>query len=212
MKPFLLVLSSPSGGGKTTIARALVSSRADVGYSVSATTRAIRPGETDGQDYHFLSREDFQSRIEGGAFVEWAEYGDHLYGTLWSEIEGVFDAGRIAVLDIDVQGAQQIRAAMPDAVLVFVLPPSAAVLAQRLLGRNTEPEHRIRQRLDAAAVEVIAAPGYDYVVENDELPDAVALIGCIIEAECHRASRQGNLTVEMERFRAEVLSEAQRIG
>lgn len=212
MKPFLLVLSSPSGGGKTTIARSLLDGRDDLGYSVSATTRPLRPGEVDGKAYHFLTRDEFQRRVAAGAFVEWAEYGSNLYGTLWSEVEAQFSRGRIAVLDIDVQGARQIRAAMPESVLVFVLPPTAAVLAERLQARNTEPAERIRQRLNVAALEVGAAPSYDYVVENDNLVAAVSHVAAIIEAELHRASRHDELPRRVEQFRQDVLDEARRIS
>lgn len=212
MKPFLLVLSSPSGGGKTTIARSLLDGRDDLGYSVSATTRSLRPGEEDGKAYHFLTRDEFQRRVAAGAFVEWAEYGSNLYGTLWSEVEAQFNRGRIAVLDIDVQGARQIRAAMPESVLVFVLPPTAAVLAERLQARNTEPAERIRQRLNVAALEVGAAPSYDYVVENDNLVAAVSHVAAIIEAELHRASRHDELPRRVEQFRQDVLDEARRIS
>jgi guanylate kinase len=212
VKPFLLVLSSPSGGGKTTIARSLLDGRDDLGYSVSATTRSLRPGEEDGKAYHFLTRDEFQRRVAAGAFVEWAEYGSNLYGTLWSEVEAQFNRGRIAVLDIDVQGARQIRAAMPESVLVFVLPPTAAVLAERLQARNTEPAERIRQRLNVAALEVGAAPSYDYVVENDNLVAAVSHVAAIIEAELHRASRHDELPRRVEQFRQDVLDEARRIS
>jgi len=212
VKPFLLVLSSPSGGGKTTIARSLLGGRDDCGYSVSATTRSPREGETSGRDYHFLTRAEFERRIAAGAFVEWAEYGGNLYGTLWSEVEAQFSAGRIAVLDIDVQGAQQIRAAVPDSVLVFVLPPTAAILASRWRGRKTETTEKIRQRLNVAALEVMSAPKYDYVVENDNLVGAVSHVAAIIEAELRRVSRLDDLADRVERFREDVLDEARRVS
>lgn len=211
MKPFLLVLSSPSGGGKTTIARSLLDGRDELGYSVSATTRPMRAGEVDGKDYHFLTRDEFRRRVEAGAFVEWAEYGSNLYGTLWSEVEMLFSVGRIPVLDIDIQGAQQIRAAMPDAVLVFVMPPSAAVLAERLKRRNTEPPERIRQRLEVAALEVEAIPDYDYIVENDNLVAAVSMVASILDAELHVTRRQPDLPAQIERFQRDVRDEARRI-
>jgi guanylate kinase len=211
VKPFLLVLSSPSGGGKTTIARSLLDGRDELGYSVSATTRPMRAGEVDGKDYHFLTRDEFRRRVEAGAFVEWAEYGSNLYGTLWSEVEMLFSVGRIPVLDIDIQGAQQIRAAMPDAVLVFVMPPSAAVLAERLKRRNTEPPERIRQRLEVAALEVEAIPDYDYIVENDNLVAAVSMVASILDAELHVTRRQPDLPAQIERFQRDVRDEARRI-
>jgi guanylate kinase len=171
----------------------------------------MRAGEVDGKDYHFLTRDEFRRRVEAGAFVEWAEYGSNLYGTLWSEVEMLFSVGRIPVLDIDIQGAQQIRAAMPDAVLVFVMPPSAAVLAERLKRRNTEPPERIRQRLEVAALEVEAIPDYDYIVENDNLVAAVSMVASILDAELHVTRRQPDLPAQIERFQRDVRDEARRI-
>ena len=136
MKPFLLVLSSPSGGGKTSIATNLLQGRDDLGYSVSATTRPMRDGERDGVDYHFVSREEFLRRREAGEFLESAEYGGNLYGTLRSEIERIFARGRHAVLDIEIEGARQIRRSFPNSLHLFVLPPSAEVLVGRLRGRR----------------------------------------------------------------------------
>ena len=135
MTPFLLVLSSPSGGGKTSIARALLQARTDVGYSVSATTRAPRSGERDGQDYHFLTPEAFERKVADGEFLEHAAYSGHRYGTLRSEVDRILHGGRHVVLDIEVEGARQVRERMPDAVRVFVLPPSARVLVERLRGQ-----------------------------------------------------------------------------
>ncbi|HEU4763390.1 MAG TPA: guanylate kinase, partial [Gemmatimonadales bacterium] len=134
MRPFLVVLSAPSGCGKTTIARRLLAERPALGYSVSATTRAPRAGEVAGQAYHFLSPEEFERRVRAGDFIEWAEYAGHRYGTLRSEIERILGSGRTAILDIEVQGARQVRRHMPDAVHVFILPPSGAALAARLRG------------------------------------------------------------------------------
>ena len=210
MKPFLVVLSSPSGGGKTTIARRLVSRRADLGYSVSGTTRAPRPGELDGEAYHFMSREDFSRRRDRGDFLEWAEYGSNLYGTLRSEIERIFASGRHAVLDIDLEGARQLRASAPGSVHVFVLPPSASALAERLVARTTETAEAMRRRLQRAAEEIEAAGEYDYVVVNDNLEHAVQQVESIIEAEARRTSRIGNLAEELSALREEVETEARR--
>ncbi len=134
MKPFPLVLSAPYGGGKTTIANALVAAREDVGYSISATTRPARPKERDGVDYHFLSREAFDRGVRAGEFLEWAEYGGERYGTLKAELEKVLASGRHAVLDIEIQGARAVRQQYPDSVLVFVVPPAAEELMRRLGG------------------------------------------------------------------------------
>ncbi len=210
MKPFLVVLSSPSGGGKTTIARRLVSRRADLGYSVSGTTRAPRPGELDGEAYHFMSREDFSRRRDRGDFLEWAEYGSNLYGTLRSEIERIFASGRHAVLDIDLDGAGRLRGRAPGSVLVFVLPRSAWAVAARLVARNTETAEAMRRRLQRAAEEIEAAGEYDYVVVNDNLEHAVQQVESIIEAEARRTSRIGNLAEELSALREEVETEARR--
>lgn len=208
MTPFLLVLSSPSGGGKTSIARQLLRVRTDVGYSVSATTRAPRPGEHDGRDYHFLSPEEFERRVAAGAFLEHAVYGGHRYGTLVAEVERVLHAGRHVVLDIEIEGARQVRRRMPGAVQVFVLPPSAEVLAERLRARDTETPEARRIRLTRAADELQAVGEYDYVVINEDLGDAVSAVGAILDAESRRVSRQQNLAGFVETIRQGVAAAA----
>ncbi|MGW8267503.1 MAG: guanylate kinase, partial [Longimicrobiales bacterium] len=145
-----VVLSAPSGTGKTTIARALVEREEDFAFSVSATTRAQRGKETDGLDYWFLTREDFLRRIDAGEFAEWAEVHGELYGTPFSSLESASEGGRHVLLDIDVQGARQIREAVPRALLLFILPPSVDILLSRLRGRGTEGEAAIRRRLGTA--------------------------------------------------------------
>lgn len=212
MKPFLLVLSAPSGGGKTSIARNLLQGRDDLGYSVSATTRPMREGERDGVDYHFLSRAEFLRRRDAGEFLEWATYGGHLYGTLRSEVERIFAAGRHAVLDIEIEGARQIRASFPNSLHLFVLPPSAEVLIQRLAGRSTEPPGVIRERIARAADELAAVVEYDYAVVNDDLVVAVGQVAAILEAEAHRVSRQDTLGGFVERLRRDVAEAAGRLG
>jgi guanylate kinase len=206
--PFLLVLSSPSGGGKTTIAKRLLATRDDVGYSISATTRAPRTGERDGVDYHFLTCDEFERRRDAGEFAEWAKYNGQLYGTLKLELERVAGGGRHAVLDIDVEGARQLRRSVPTGVHVFVLPPSAEVLAARLKGRNSETPEQVRRRLEHAAAEIAAAGEYDYIVVNDDLDAAVRQVEAIIDAECHRTIRLGGLPQQLERLRRAVAAEA----
>ena len=177
------MLSSPSGGGKTTIARHLLEAREDVVYSVSATTRPRRAGEIDAREYHFLDRAEFERRVAAGDFVEWAEYGGNLYGTLRSEVEGGLASGRHVVLDIEVAGSRQVRQRFPQAVQVFVLPPSAAALAQRLRGRNTEDPATVARRLEIAGRELEAAREYEYVVVNDDVVDAVSQVAAILDVE-----------------------------
>ena len=211
MKPFLLVLSSPSGGGKTTIARSLLQARDDLAYSVSATTRPIREGERDGVDYHYLTRDEFLRRAEAGEFIEWATYAGNLYGTLRSEVDRIFARGRTAVLDVEIEGARQIRASFPNSLHLFVLPPSAEVLVGRLSGRNTEPAAVIRERITRAADELAAVAEYDYAIYNQELVVAVSQVAAILDAESLRVSRQAGLTSFIEKLRRDVIAAASRI-
>lgn len=211
MKPFLLVLSSPSGGGKTSIARRLLEDRADLGYSVSATTRPMRDRERNGIDYHFLTRQEFVRRREAGAFLEWATYGGHLYGTLREEIERILANGKNAVLDIEVEGARQVRANYPNSLHLFVLPPSAKVLIERLVGRNTDGAAAVRERLARAEDELVSVSEYDYAIVNDNLSHAVAQVMAILDAEALRVARQESLPGLIERLRIDLVRAAEKI-
>ena len=211
MKPFLLVLSAPSGGGKSSIARNLLQGRDDLGYSVSATTRPKRDGERDGVDYHFLTRKEFLRRRDAGEFLESATYGGHLYGTLRSEIDRIFAAGRHAVLDIEIEGARQIRRSFPNSLHLFVLPPSAEVLVGRLRGRNTERAEVVRERITRAAEELEAVAEYDYALVNQDLVVAVAQVAAILDAEARRVSRQDDLPRFIARLRRDVVAAVGRI-
>jgi len=212
VRPFFLVLSAPSGGGKTTIAKMLLQGREDLGYSVSATTRLKRPGERDGVDYYFLSREEFERRQQNGEFLEWATYGGELYGTLKSEIDRIFAQGRHAVLDVEIEGARQIRNNFPNSLLLFVLPPSADVLVERLAGRKTEDPALVRERIIRAADELTAVAEYDYAILNEDLVVAVAQVAAILEGEAWRVSRQDTLPAFIEKLRGDVIAAASKIG
>jgi guanylate kinase len=187
--PFPVILSSPSGGGKTTIAHQLLASRKDVGYSVSCTTRPPRGGEVDGRDYHFRSLEAFRRGQAAGEFAESAEVHGHLYGTLRAEVERVLSEGKHVIMDIDVQGTKQFFAAFPDSVLIFILPPSAEALIERLTARGTEDPKSLIRRLRSAKDELKAIDLYPYVVVNDRIDSAVAAISSIIDAEGVKRSR-----------------------
>jgi guanylate kinase len=193
MSPFPVILSAPSGGGKTTIARALLARRPELGYSVSCTTRAPRPGEVQGRDYYFMTRSEFLAERERGAFAESAEVHGNLYGTLRSEVERVMAGGKHVVMDIDVQGAVQFIRAFPQSVTIFILPPSAAVLLERLRGRNTESAAQLAARLQSALQELQHVGEYEYVIVNDDLERAVASVESILDAEFVSRERVKNL-------------------
>jgi guanylate kinase len=187
--PFPIILSSPSGGGKTTIAHQLLAKRQDVGYSVSCTTRPPREGEVDGRDYHFRTLEAFRRGQAEGEFAESAEVHGHLYGTLRAEVERVLSEGRHVIMDIDVQGTKQFFATFPESVLIFILPPSAEALVERLTARGTEDPKSLIRRLRSAKDELKAVDLYPYVVVNDRIDSAVAAISSVIDAEGVKRSR-----------------------
>ena len=180
--PRLFVVSGPSGVGKGTLLARVRELRSDLGLTVSATTREPRPGETDGVSYHFLTEEEFDRRVAAGDFLEWACVHGHKYGTLRSEVERNLSAGRSVILEIDVQGALNVRRVFPDAVLVFILPPSMEVLESRLRGRGTEAEADLELRLADAAGEIELADEYDERIVNDDLERAVGQFCTMLDA------------------------------
>ncbi len=191
----LLVLSSPSGAGKTTLARRLIEADSDISMSVSVTTRKPRPGETDGRDYTFIDEAAFKRMAEGGALLEWARVFDNYYGTPRAPVEAAIAHGKDILFDIDWQGAQQLSEKMKhDVVRVFILPPSAASLEQRLRARAQDPEEVVRRRMDKASDEISHWPEYDYVVVNTDLPTSMEGLTAILTAERLRRERLNGLT------------------
>ena len=184
----VFVITGPSGVGKGTLIRGLLEEVPALELSVSATTRAPRPGERDGEHYHFLSEDEFERRVEAGDFVEHARYSGNRYGTLRSELERRTAAGVPVVLEIEVQGARQVRRAMPEAVQVFIAPPSLEALRARLVGRGTDSAEDVEARLRTAREELEARPEFRHVVVNDRLEQAVGELAAIVRGESEPAA------------------------
>jgi guanylate kinase len=186
----LLVVSSPSGAGKTSLSRRLAERHPEIQLSVSATTRLPRPGEADGREYHFVTRSDFDSQVASGQFLEWAEVHEHLYGTPRAPVEAHLAAGRDVLFDIDWQGATSIARILPsDTVRIFILPPSLEALAKRLHGRAQDAKDVIARRLARARDEIAHWDEYEYVILNDDFEVAYAAIETIYRAERMRRTR-----------------------
>lgn len=185
----LIVVSGPSGSGKNRVISEVMRIRDDLRYSISATTRPMRPGEQDGVNYYFVSRDRFEDMIRQGELLEYAEVYGNLYGTPRKPIEEILAAGQDVILDVDVLGARQICERCSDAVLVFLLPPSIRELERRIRGRGTDDEATIQLRMNSALGEISALREYTYVVVNDELDEAVRCLAAIIDAERCRVSR-----------------------
>jgi guanylate kinase len=209
--PRIVILSSPSGGGKTTITRALVERRSDIGYSVSATTRPPRVGEVDGVAYHFVTVAEFDRLVAGGECLEWATYAGNRYGTLRREVSRVLETGRHVVLDIEIEGARQVWTACPPprAMRIFILPPSGQGWVERLMGRETESPESLSRRADRAIWEIDQAKSWEHVVINEDLERAVEEVSRIIDADgrgSHRPDEQ-----HLSRLIAELVHEAERL-
>jgi guanylate kinase len=216
MTAFPIILSAPSGGGKTTIAKALLERRQDLGYSVSCTTRQPREGEIPGKDYYFLSRPEFLEKRDQGEFAESAEVHGNLYGTLRSEVLRVLGMGKHVLMDIDVQGAVQFTKVFPQAATIFILPPSAEVLLERLKKRQTESSQQLAARLQSALQELQSVDEYEYVVVNDDLDSAVRRIGSIVDAEVFSRERVVGLRTQVahliDRLEREIESRTNNTG
>ncbi len=190
----VLVVSAPSGAGKTTLCRRLLEEDPEISFSVSYTTRPPRPQEQHGKDYFFVDRPTFEAMIQEGEFLEWAEVYGNLYGTARSQVLARLQEGHDVLLDIDVQGAFQVRQKLgPEAVLVFILPPSLEELAKRLRARSTEDEETIKKRLAAAEKEIKQAEKFDYLVLNEDLEEAYQTLRAILQAERQRPFRRPDL-------------------
>ncbi|MDK9721483.1 MAG: guanylate kinase [Rhodospirillales bacterium] len=200
----MLVLSSPSGAGKSTISKALLQAEPQLAMSVSATTRTPRPGEVDGKDYHFIALDRMKGMIDKGEFLEHAKVFDNYYGTPRAPVEAALQSGKDVLFDIDWQGTQQVAAnARPDLVTVFVLPPSVEELERRLRGRAQDPEEVIQKRMSKAADEMSHWPEYDYVIVNRDLDVSIASVRSILHAERLKRVRQVGMADFVNKLRGE---------
>jgi len=199
MSGHLYIVSAPSGAGKTTLVRMLLENDPGIRLSISCTTRAPRPGETDGREYHFVDAETFRGMVARGEFLEWAEVHGNCYGTSRPWIEREMAAGRDVLLEIDWQGAEQVRALFPQAIGIFVLPPSMDALTQRLTGRGTDSAEVIARRLAAAEAEMRHVGEFDYVIINDTLQTALADLLAVVRASRLRLDAQRSRHAELFR-------------
>jgi guanylate kinase len=193
----LIIVSSPSGGGKGTLIRRVLKTVPNVGYSVSFTTRSAREGEVNGRDYFFISEEKFREMIAQGEFLEWAHVHAHLYGTRRAQVEKELTEGRDIILEIDVQGAESVKEMVPGAVSVFILPPSFEILRDRLVARGSERASELSLRLRNAHSEVARYREFDYVIINDDAERAAVQLASVVYAERARRERQQQMAEEI---------------
>lgn len=198
-KGLLIVVSGPSGVGKGTVCKALIEKKKDIFLSVSATTRSPREGEREGINYYYLSAKDFSERISKGGFLEYARYVDNYYGTPKEEVFQKLEQGIDVLLEIELQGALQVKETCPEALFVFLLPPDMKVLQERIVNRGTEDEKTIEKRMLQAREELKYIEKYDYMVINEKLQRAVEETLCIIEAEKHRIERNHEMIAQIRR-------------
>lgn len=192
-KGLLLVISGFSGAGKGTVVKRLLEQHNDYALSISATTRSPREGEQDGREYFFKSKEEFEKMIEASELIEYARYVDNYYGTPKAYVEEQLKEGKNVILEIEIQGALNIKSMLPDAVLLFIMPPSAKELERRLVGRGTEDEATIRARLSRASEEAQGVENYNYIVINDDVDACVETIDSIVKSEKRKAANNINL-------------------
>lgn len=204
------VLAAPSGTGKTTLCREILERDLHITLSVSHTTRSKRPEEDEGRHYHFVDDAEFDRMAAAGAFLEHAEYNDHQYGTSWAAIDAAVSKGRDMLLEIEVRGARQVRERLPEARLIFVLPPSMSELEQRLQNRGTDSEQAIRRRIDTAGREIDEISRFDYTVTNSELSHCVGEILAIIRGE--RSGDRETIAALRKRFSPRAAEEGFRVS
>ena len=196
-KGILITFSGPSGSGKDTVLNELIKKRDDTKISISMTTREVREGEKDGVHYYFVDRDFFEKKISSDGMLEYAEYAGNLYGTPKEPVDEALKAGKVVILEIEVQGAEKIKQKYPDVVSVFLMPPSLRVLEERLRGRKTEDEETINHRRVIAREEIRKSSDYDYIVVNDTVENSVEKFSMIIDAERLKASRNKKIISEV---------------
>ncbi|MBN2283075.1 MAG: guanylate kinase [Deltaproteobacteria bacterium] len=211
-KGLMIVVSAPSGTGKTTICRNVLNLLPGLSFSVSHTTRKARRGEQDGRDYHFIEEDEFRRLADAGEFAEWAENYGHLYGTSRRVIDDMREQGHDILLDVDPQGAKNLKTIFPDGVFVFILPPTIGILRERLARRGSEDAGMLRRRLNRAVEEITEARWYDYVIINDTIKESTGALKAICTAEKHRYRFSQNKIDDLVRKRETEMEKAKKVA